>query len=278
MKARAAPAFANLLDGVNGLPMKGFTYRVVPLLILPLMGLSLFACVSMPAPESSGFATPQSNTHAQSTLDRGRNELDELAHEGTAVSIEMAKAAATQQAIQEETRLASNAEAFAINQAATDQSLAAAATESAYYLIVTQTAQAQAILDAQAAQTAQANATGTAFSLTATPLAALQADLARRQEETDRVARWETYFVAPMKVALWFVAGFLVIGGAFLAYRWLMLSPIPVLQPIKQRALKLIQPVRPRKAGTLRVEIVGPSDPSVVNWIAEAEKELRNRQ
>ena len=257
--------------------MKGLTYRVVPLLISTLIGLSLFACVSMPPSESGSLATPQSYSLAQSTLDRGRNELDELSRQGTAVSIEMAQAAATQQAVLEQTRFASNAEAVALDQAATEKSLDDAATQAAYNRLITQTAQAQVILDAQAAQTAQANATGTAFSLTATPLAALQADLARIQAEADQVARWENYVVAPFKAALWLAAGLLLIVGVLLVYRWLMGAPIPVIQPIKQRALKLIKPRRRPNQGTLRVEIVGPSDPSVVNWIAEAEQKLWKR-
>jgi hypothetical protein len=57
-------------------------------------------------------------------------------------------------------------------------------------------------------------------------------------------------------------------------------APIPVvqvIQPIKQRALQLIKPRRRLNDGALRVEIVGPSDPSVVNWIAEAEEKLWKR-
>jgi hypothetical protein len=234
----------------------------------------------MPPPESVGLVTPQSYSNAQSTLDRGWNELDEISRQGTAVSIEMAQAAATQQAILEQTRFASNAEAVALDQAATEKSLDDAATQAAYNLSITQTAQAQAILDVQAAQTAQVNATGTAFSLTATPLAALQADLARIQAEADQVARWENYVVAPLKAAFWLAAGLLLIVGVLLAYRWLMGAPIPVvqvIQPIKQRALQLIKPRRRLNDGALRVEIVGPSDPSVVNWIAEAEEKLWKR-
>ena len=107
-----------------------------------------------------------------------QRQMMELAYQATAVSLNMAQAAATQQFITEQTQMVWNATATAQSQAAT-------ATYSAYILNVTQTAQAQAILDVQATQTAQANATLTAYSLTATPWAALQAEIVRTRNESE---------------------------------------------------------------------------------------------
>jgi glucan phosphoethanolaminetransferase (alkaline phosphatase superfamily) len=106
----------------------------------------------------------------------------------------MAQAAATQQAITEQTQMVGNG-------ISTAQSQAATATYSTYVFNVTQTS--QAILDVHAAHTAQqASATKVAYSLTATSFAALQADIVRTRNVAERRALWREFVVTPLKIIL----------------------------------------------------------------------------
>ena len=220
------------------------------------------------------------NAVAQTTLDYNQRRMMELAYQATAVSLNMAQAAATQQFIAEQTQMAWNTTATAQSQAAT-------ANYSAYVLSVTQTAQAQAILDVQATQTAQAQATQTAYSLTATPFAAIQAEIVRTRNEADRRALWGEFVVTPLKVILLTLAVLLLMVGGVMAYRLLM----PVLE-LRLRTIwsdendspkllvdgMFVDPAPPRRLPgdeTPHVEIVGPSEASVTNWITEAEQKLR---
>jgi hypothetical protein len=230
---------------------------------------------------------------AQATLDYYQRELIELSIQSTQVSENMARAAATQQFITEQTEMAWNV-------ATTAQSQAATATYSAYILDITQTAQAQAILDAHVAETAQANATRTAYSLTATPAAAIQADIARARNESDRRASWEEYIVNISKVTVPLVVLLLIVGGV-MAYGRLMpvlesrlrnlrgngkIGPLPqtdgmIVDPDpdwrrpKQLELRRLKHPQFSSDETPQVEIVGPSEPSVTNWVTEAERKLR---
>ena len=230
---------------------------------------------------------------AQATTDYYQRQLMELSIRGTEVSQNMARAAATQQSIAEQTQMAWNATATAQSQAAT-------ATKSAYILDVTQTAQAQTILDVQSTHTAQAEATLTAYSLTATPWAAIQADILRMRNERERRAWWEEYVVTPLKVILFTLVVVLLIVGGVVAFRRLM----PVLE-LRLRTISrpddsplllvdgmIVDPVPPHRRLTRwvrhqpnlpqrpsdempQVDIIAPSDPSVTNWITEAEWKLR---
>jgi hypothetical protein len=203
--------------------------------------------------------------------------MDELSHQATVVGQDMAQAAATQKHILDQTQSASTAAAIARDQAATEQSQSAAATLYAYNASGTQTAQAQAVLNVQAEQTAQAIATQTAFSLTATPLAALQVERARERIEAERAARWQTYVISPVKTGLWLIAGLLLLVAVVRTFRWLFIN---LLAPVYWRPIKLLTPrpvSKPRNphVETPQVEIVGPSEPSIINWITEAEKQLQ---
>ncbi len=169
---------------------------------------------------------------------------------------------------------------------ATAQSQAATATYSAYSLNVTKTAQAQAIIDVQATQAAQANATQTAYSLTATPWTAFQAEIVRTRNEAERRALWGEFVVTPLKVILITLVVLLLIVGGVIAY----LRLIPVLElrlrtiarynksPLLLMDGMIVETNPPRLSsdGTPQVEIVDPSEPSITNWITEAEKELRS--
>ncbi len=218
---------------------------------------------------------------AQITIDYNQRQLMALSIRGTEIGQEMARAAATQQFIAEQTQMAWNATATAQSQAAT-------ATYSTYLLNVTQTAQAQALLYIQGTHSAQANATQKAYSLTATPWAAMQADIVRTQNESERRALWEEFVVTPLKVILFTLAALLLIVGGVMAYRRLM----PVLE-LRLRTISsnndsplllvdgtivdaaASHPQLPSD-GTPQVEIIGPSEPSVTNWITAAEEKLRS--
>ena len=202
--------------------------------------------------------------------------------------------AATQQFITEQTQTALNAMATAQSQAAT-------ATYSTYIFNVTQTAQAQAILDVQATHIALAKATQAAYSLTATPQAAIQADIVRTRNEAERRAWWGDFVVNPLKVILITLVIVLLIVGGVLAYRRLMpvlelrlrtiisrdndnplllvdgmiVDRAPPYRRLVQRGLRLLKQPRIPGDETPQVEIIGPSEPSVSNWIIEAEQKLR---
>mgnify|MGYP001127679114 FL=1 len=235
------------------------------------------------------------NAAAQATVDYNLRQLMELSIRGTEISQEMAWAAATQQFIVEQTQLAWIANTTAQSQAAT-------ATYSTYILNVTQTAQVQAILDLQITQTAQAHATQTAYSLTATPFAALQAEIVRAQNESDRRALWGEFVVTPLTVILITLVIVLLIVGGVLAYQRLMpvlelglrtfisrdnkntmllvdgmiVDADPLAPQLTQPELRLLNTAQLPSEDMPVVEIISPSEPSVINWIAEAEQKLRS--
>jgi len=252
------------------------------------------------------------NAVAQATVDHNQRQLMELSLQSTAVSQDMARAAATQQAIADQTQMVENATATAQSQAstaraqdqaatATAQSQAATATYSAYVLDVTQTAQVQEILDTRAAGKAQAHATLTAYPLTATPEAGIQAEIVRNREERVRRSLWEEFVVTPLRLALSIVIVVLLIVGGVMAY--LRLMPVleyrlrnprengttdpsfpmdctivdldPHQHPSTRQELPLLKQPQLPLDGTPRVEIIDASDPSIINWVTEAESRLR---
>lgn len=286
---------------------------MVTMLILLVMVVALSACVEIAQPLTGSVDIPHpAYVAAQSTLDYGQNQMNELSHQATmvaldmvqaanvaeqvtldynqrqmmelayqatAVSLNMTQAVATQQSITEQTQVAWNMTATAHSQAAT-------ATYSAYILY--------------GIQTIEANATATAHSLTATPFAALQAEIVRARKESDRRALWDEFVVTPLKVSLFTLVVFLLIAGGVLAYRQLM----PVLElrlrtitrednrPYvlvdgmitdvnsqknlsSQRRLHLLDHPHPGD-DAMQVEIIDPSEPSITNWITEAEQKLRS--
>jgi len=240
---------------------------------------------------------------AQATLDSGQREMMELSHQATVVSLNLDQAA---NAAARSTMEYNQRQLVELSIRGTEVSqnmarAAATATYSAYLLKGTQTAQAQAILDVQATQTAQVIATQTAYPLTATPWAALQAEIVRARNEADRRALWDEFVVTPLKVILITLVVLLLIVGGVIAYRRLMpvlelrlrtisrdddssfllvdgviVDPDPLQQQrLTPRELRLLK--HPRLPGdeTPLVEITDSSEPSVTNWIAEAEQKLR---
>lgn len=200
---------------------------------------------------------------------------------------------------------AAEATATAQSQAAmaTARSQEATATYSAYVLEVTQTAQAQAVLDAHAAGTAQAHATLTAYPLTATPAAAMQAYIVRSRDQRERRALWDEFVVTPLTVILVVTVSILLIVGGVITFRRLLpiveyrlrnphgdrdrdmlprsLTGVTVVD-LDPRDYRLEGPgLYPRSHPQLvseetpQVEVVDPDEPSVINWIAEAERKLR---
>jgi hypothetical protein len=201
------------------------------------------------------------NVAAQTTIDYNRRQLMELSIRGTEVSQNMAWAAATQQSSSAQTQMAWNA-------LTTSQS--------------------------QATQTAQAYATQTAYPLTATPLAAIQAGIERR-------AWWQEFVVSPLKLILLTLVVILLIVGGALAYRRLMpvlelrlrtishyndgdmllvdgtiVDPDPSHRRLTQQELRLLEQPTLSSDEMPLVEIVGSSEPSITNWIIEAEQKLHS--
>jgi len=233
------------------------------------------------------------NAAAQTTMDYNQRQLMELSIQGTQVSQNMARAAATQQFIAKQTQMA-------WDDMSTAQSGAATATYSVYLQRLSQIAQAQAMLNLQATQTAQTNATLTAYPLTATPWAAIQADILRKRNEAERRALWDEFVVTPLKVILLTLVVVLLIVGGVMAYRQLMpalelrlrtiyrdddslllvdgmfVDPDNSHDRLTQGELRMLEHSRLPSDDTPQVEIIGPSEPSISNWITEAEQKLRS--
>ena len=218
---------------------------------------------------------------AQTTLEYNQRQLMELSIRATEVSQNMARAAATQQLIIVQTQMAWNA-------TATVQSQVATATYAAYLFNFTQTAQAQAMLDIQATYTAQAYATQTAYSLTATPWAVIQADILQSQNETKQRSWWKNFVITPLTVIMLTLVVLLLIVGGVIAYRRLLPALELRLRTIERDTVNppylvdgtMVDADSSQQQlasnGTPQIEIVGPSEPSVTNWITEAEQELRS--
>ena len=248
---------------------------------------------------------------AQATLDYNQAQLLALSIRGTEVAQNMAWAAATQQSIADNTKAAQDMTATAQqsqveqtqmvwNATSTAQSQLVTATYAAYMLAVTQTAQGQMVLDAQDARYAQANATQIAYALTATPIALIQSSKIQAQTETNRKSAWIDFVVNPLTVALMTLIILVVILGWVFAFRRFMpvfemglrkyvqeddrpvvLLEGRVVESVFDNGL-LIAALPPDQTPKLtsisqaQVEIVGPDDPSITNWITEAEQKLRS--
>ena len=227
------------------------------------------------------------NAAEQATLEYNQRQMMELAFQATTVSLNMAQAAATQQSI--------------ANAAANAQSQAATATYSAYIRNFTQTAQAQAILDVRATETAQAIAALTAFPLTMTPLAQTQEAIVFEQQKYERQSSWGELVIPLMIILTTLVIVLLIVGGVSAFRRFMPVLEFRMRNPREngdQSPLILMDgmivdldsrrrrltPSESRQEyfpqlpndETPRVEIIGPSEPSISNWIAEAEQKLRS--
>ena len=56
----------------------------------------------------------------------------------------------------------------------------------------------------------------------------------------------------------------------------MIVDPAPPHRRLSQRGLRLLKPPRLPSDHTVQVEIIDPSEPSVINWITEAEQKLRS--
>lgn len=294
--------------------------RIATFLILTFLSLALLACEIDPAaPVIVSFNTPQPYAAAQSTLEYGQRQMDELSHQATMVGWNLAQAAnAAEQATLEYNQrqmmeLAYQATAVSLNMAqaaATQQSIAnaaaiaqsqaATATYSAYIRNITQTAQAQAILDVRATQTAQAIAALTAFPLTITPLAETQAATLFEQRKYERQSNWGELITPLMIILTTLVIVLLIVGGVSAFRRFMPVLEFRLRNPREignQSPMILmdgsfvdldshhhqLSPSEPLQTHLSQpafdelplVEIIGPSEPSIINWIAEAEQKLR---
>jgi len=300
--------------------MKIIGRRIATLLILTFLSLALLACEMDPAaPVIVSFDTPQPYAAAQSTLEYGQRQMEELSHQATMVGWNLAQAAnAAEQATLEYNQrqmmeLAYQATAVSLNMAqaaATQQSIAnaaaiaqsqaATATYSAYIRNITQTAQAQAILNVRATQTAQAIAALTAIPLTITPLAETQAAILFEQRKYERQSNWGELITPLMIILTTLVIVLLIVGGVSAFRRFMPVLEFRMRNPGEngdQSDLILIDgmivdldarhrrltPSEPNQAYLPQlqdeemplVEIIGPSEPSIINWITEAEQKLR---
>ena len=295
--------------------------RAATLLILAFLSLALLACEIDPAaPVIVSFATPQPYVAAQSTLEYGQRQMDELSHQATVVGWNLAQAAnESEQAtlVYDQRQLmelayqattvslnmaqAAATQQYIANAAAIAQSQAATATYSAYIRNITQTAQAQAILDVHATETAEAIAALTAIPQTITPLAETQAAILFEQRKYERQSNWGELVTPLMIILTTLVIVLLIVGGVSAFRRFMPVLEYRMRNPGDngdQRPLILMdgmivdldarhRRLTPNEPGqaflpqlpndeTILVEIIGPSEPSIINWIAEAEQKLRS--
>jgi hypothetical protein len=317
--------------------------RIASLLILTFMAQMLLGCESMSIalPELSptpGHATPAPNRiespnsaygFAQATMDYGQSQLLDLSHKATEISLNMSQAAnaaalstqdynqrqkmeldnrativslnitqaaATQKFLVQQTEIARDATAVA-------QSSAAAATQSAYLVNATQTAQAQAMLDARASQTAQAVAAMTAYPFTATPFAMTQAALLMQQYEREQQSFVDQVVVPLIPIfaildLLLFILLMVLANRRFVSMPWprrlriasengnprplimidgVIVDHTPRLRRITPSELRLADTPGLPGENTVHVEIVNATDPPFAHWIAEVEHQLATK-
>jgi hypothetical protein len=233
------------------------------------------------------------NASMQTTLDSNQRQLMEIQIRGTEVSQNMALAESLQRHIISQTQMVWDATASAQNQANT-------ATQAVYIRGVMETAQAQELVHIQSTQTAQRNAARIAYSLTATPLAAIQASDARILAEDQRQAEWQTYVVRPLQVILSTLIILLLILAGAVAYIRLMpvielrlrtiergrFNPLLLVnrevidlaspnQRLIRRGFRLLKHPQPPINKEIQIEIIDSTEQSIVNWITEAEQDMR---
>jgi hypothetical protein len=180
-------------------------------------GQSQLLDLSLKATQVSMDMAQAADAAAQLTQEYSQRQKTELDYQSTLISQNIAMAAATQEFLTGQTQIALDAAAAA-------QSIADAATQSAYLVNVTQTAHAQEIVNVQVQQTAQAVAALTAYPLTATPYAVTQAALLMQQYDREQQS-FEEKIVAPLIPVFVILDILLIMLGLFLAFRRFMLIP-----------------------------------------------------
>jgi len=134
------------------------------------------------------------------------------------------------------------------------------------------------------------------------PFAALQAEIVRAQDESDRRTLWGEFVITPLTLILITLVIVLLIVGGVLAYQRLMpvlelglrtfisrdnknpmllvdgmiVDADPLAPQLTQPELRLLNTAQLPSDDMPPVEIIGPSEPSITNWIAEAEQKLRS--
>jgi hypothetical protein len=284
-----------LAPGIIGTPNPASAYAQATI----DTGRSQLLDLSLQATQVSLNMSQAANAAAQSTLDFNQRQKLALDFQATAISQNIARAAATQQFLTQQTKIARDATAAAQR---STQSSAAAAAQSAYRVVGSQTAQAQAVLNAQVLQTDQAVAALTAAPLTATPYAATQAALlmqeySREQQSfINQIVKPLIPVFAVLDLVL-FILGIVLISRQFMPMPWprrmrigpANVNPAPLtiidgrfaghdqwldrIIPSELRSANL--PVLPGES-TVFVEMVSPDEPPIVHWIAEVEQQLAN--
>ena len=234
------------------------------------------------------------NDAALATQEYNRRQQMDLDYQATIISLNITQAAATQELIVQQTKISGDSTAVAM-------STAQAATQSAYLVNVTQTAQAQAILYARVLQKTQNAEALTAYPMTATPFAKTQAALLMQQYDREqqafvsRVIYPSIPLLAILALLLIVIAGIVLAYLRFLPLTWLprllvarsnpnhkplitieglSTNSAPHLDRVIPPELTPANPPRPPGANTVHVEIANASEPPVAHWIAEVENQL----
>jgi len=261
-------------------------------------GQSQLLDLSLKATQVSLNMSQAADAAAQSTQEYNQRQQLLLDHQATVISLNIAHAAATQKFIKQQTKTARDATAIAQNKAA-------ATTQSAYLVNVTQTARAQAIVDPYLMQTARVVAASTTYPLTATPFAATQAALLMQQYDreqksfVDRVVSPLIPIVAAIFVLLLSILIIVLVHRRLMPVLWerrlriarVNANPNPLIMidgVITDHDLPLHQiipaelppdnlPILPCEK-TVHVEIVNATEPPVAHWIADVEQQLINER
>jgi len=238
--------------------------------------------------------TQAANASALSTRDSNRHQKVDLDYQSTVVAANIAGAAATQNFVLQQTRMADDATSAA-------QSKAATIIQSAHLVNVTRTAQIQAFLDGQAVKTNQAAAGQTAYPLTATPLAVVQAALLMQEYNREQQS-FINQVVAPLIPVFIILDMLLMVVTMIIAYRrYMIIRPWPRLLPftrvyhaprpmisidqvfsdsefrLEQKIPLQLTPANPPAGADghrADVEIVDAAEPPFAHWIADAELQL----
>lgn len=256
-------------------------------------GQSQLLDLSRRATEVSLNMAQAANAAAQSTRDYNQRLQMDLDFQATIISLNITHAAATQDSLYRQTQIAIAATALVEMNNAT-------ATQAAFLMNRSQTAQVQAILEGYAQQTVQAVAAMTAYPLTATPYAKTQAAMLMQQYDREQRA-FENQILAPLVPYFALFVVLMVLLVVVLVYRryrpglWARrlrlgsgnMTPNPyvmidgvILNPDPRRVIPpALEPVASaRMPGQFidQIEIIDPAEPPVAHWIAEVEQQLSN--
>ena len=257
-------------------------------------GKSQLSDLSRRATEDSLAIAKTENAAALATQQASQNQLLELGLQATATAIsqDVANAAATEKSVKQQAKAAREATAAA-------QRAAATATQSAVNLNQAIIAQAQVIVDGELTQTAQVVAAATAYPMTATDVAATRAAQLTQeyQREQDNFVNQIVTPLIPVVAAILFILTLIliivVIKRQLIPLSWFRpsldrrksINPTVMIDGVMADYSQRPHPIDPSEFSPenipmlpceklVYVEYVNPNELPVARWVDEVEQQL----